>query len=239
MTDEFMRRNAIGKANHVRVLWREGCNSLMAQEGDLFSLAGEGAPTRRIVVIPVDTGFCTRLQNSLEAQEPGLVSENTLHGKFLIRMESSGVDSSELEMRIASNLSKQGLACPGERGEGRSFPIGTVAVIDEADASYFLLAVSTLDVKGGAFSCEEDVRLAMRKLIAFYDRNGQGYSMFVPLVGTGRSRAHLSFSKSCELISEVFIDNSEHIQGDVRIVMLPQAWQEVFSSWGGDGDDAL
>ena len=200
----------------------DGPSSLTVIEGDLFDLVYRSGETlsKGIAVVPVDSAFSTETSRHLEALDKCGISENTLHGKWLLKLMSEGMSREELDWRINAVLKKQGLTGGGN-------PIGTVSVIDVGATAYYLLAVSSMDENGNAQSSLDDVRQALTSLVGFYDRHGQGYPLYVPLVGTGLSRAHMSSMESYEAISDVFTSNRERIHGDVFIVVLPGIWDEL------------
>lgn len=121
-----------------RVLWSRGASSLKACQGDMFALADEYAPARCIVTVPVDTGFCVWLQGSMESLEPGLVSENSVHGIFLMRMLSCGATPEDVHGRVVSSLVRQGVSFAKTCDDPLDgLPIGSVAAIDEGSITYY------------------------------------------------------------------------------------------------------
>ena len=55
--------------------------------------------------------------------------------------------------------------------------------------NFILLALSEFDENNKAQSSKDEVIKSLRSLLEFYDVNGQGYQMYITLMGTGRSRA--------------------------------------------------
>ena len=211
-------------ANVCVDLWRSGPNTISLAAGDIFTwLSRPISDDRRIVVIPVDTSFCMRLSSNIEGGNPFLVSEKTLHGKFLVRWEALGGAVANLEQRVKAEL------CGVENCESNDarHPVGTIAVIEEGQTSYCLLAVSEHDEFGNTQSVEEDIRCAIEALILFYDRRGMGYPLLIPLVGTGRSRSGLSPQRSLELILDCLMSSKSHVQGEAVIVVLPNMISDI------------
>lgn len=56
-------------------------------------------------------------------------------------------------------------------------------------------------------------------LLKFYDKHGQGASLYLPLVGSGRSRVNLSNDQSYDLIVDTIMENIEFLQGKINIVV--------------------
>lgn len=210
----------------------DGPSSLTVIEGDLFELVDRDGEAfgKGIAVVPVDSGFSTEISRRLEEVDEHGISENTLHGKWLLKLMSDGMPKEELDRRINAVLVKQGLT-------GGGTTIGTVSVIDVGATAYYLLAISRMDANGNAQSSPADVGQALVSLVDFYDKHGQGYPLYIPLVGTGLSRAHMSVRESFETIRDAFTANREHIHGSVFIVVLPDIWHELeFGDGWEDGD---
>ena len=70
--------------------------------------------------------------------------------------------------------------------------------------------------------------------MVYYDRCGQGDPMAIPLLGTGMSRAYLSYQDSFDLIRETILANKQLIQGKVFIVATPEAYEQILIGGGTD-----
>lgn len=206
------------RESHVRTVWNNGTGSLCSEIGDLFS-HGFGKPRkiRQIVVIPVDTAFTTEITWGYESLPAPLISPKTIHGQWLVRMKTAGVESDEISDRIESSLRRRAIA-PVREGS-KEYPIGTVAVIPNAHAVFYLLAIAHLDDGNNAHATKDDIECAVGSLLDTYDREGQGLDMYVPLLGTGMSRAGMTLQESFDLISNEVIANSARVHGRVTIVV--------------------
>jgi len=181
-----------------------------------------------IVVIPVNTTFETHVSRRFERNKIQLVADSTLHGQWLTRMLATDTNEKALAKRISRGLARQGLASDGQ-GE---YPIGSIAEIETDNAVYYLLTVSRFDAGGVAWSTQKDVERALESLALHYDKRGQGNPLYLPLIGTGRSRSGLTPQESLDLAEEVLTQNSRGLYGKVRIVVLPENAPEV----GLEGD---
>ena len=65
----------------------------------------------------------------------------------------------------------------------------------------------------------------MKELLEFYDINGQGYEMYVTLVGTGR--AGLSHEESLQTMKSIFSIYSHKIHGTINIVIYSKDKEKV------------
>lgn len=206
-----------------RVIWQKGNNSIEVIGGDLFKFGfgNRSIKKKNIVCIPVNTTFETKVTTKTEQEQKPLVSENTLHGKWLKRWVEAGNTIKELDKRIADNINLQGLEsvgkAPAENGKILCYPIGSIVNVETENAIYYLLAISDFDKNNNARSEREKIKTALEKLLEFYDCKGQGYDLYLPLIGTGRSRAGLSHQESFDLIKEVLLNNEGLIQGHIII----------------------
>lgn len=207
-------------------LWKRGIASLSLVSGDIFARGFENRRQEKsIVVVCVDTLFQTHVTRSFEKAETPMVSEKTLHGQWIARMAQGGSDEHTIQKRINDSL-RLGNAKNQESGES-GYPIGTVVSIEEENAIYYLLAVSRFDEKGRAKATREDIAFAVERLFAFYDGHGQGYDIYLPLVGTGMSRAGLSPKESLDLIREAV--QGTDIAGRVFVVAAQDALDALAS----------
>lgn len=74
---------------------------------------------------------------------------------------------------------------------------------------------------------KEKIETALKKMLEFYDCKGQGYELYLPLVGTGRSRAGLSYQESYNLIKKVLLENEGQIQGHITIVVQTEVLRKL------------
>ena len=238
----FMARALIGairadnKATTSKCLWCKGSASVHLEIGDLFTHGfGRARKTKEIVVVPVNTTFDTKVTWAYENNPKPLVSSITLHGKWLVRMEESGVTTAELDERIEKSIQQQGIKAIAKQGLGTSskpeYPIGTVAIIENSHAVFYLLAISRFDENNNAQSDDKLLVEALERLLALYDRCGQGLDLYLPLIGTGMSRTKVSSdiaSSSAELMSHqqaydliisTLASNAALLHGKVTVVV--------------------
>lgn len=213
--------NNIKSKDHSIVIWQKGCNSIRITYGDIFEHCFKVGSDKKIIVVPVNTNFDVHVSTKSENIKP-LVSVQTLHGKWLQRCKNAKIKEEDMQEEIQRILDVQ--CC--NRIQNGEYPIGTVVPFDTARGVTYLLAISKFDKNNVAHSKLEDIKIAVQNLIEFYDYNGQGYPLYIPLIGTGRSRANLSYQQSYDLIKETLLDNKEHIQGTVNIIALPEVFEK-------------
>lgn len=220
--------NAIREDNRISstesYLWKHGVNSVSFISGDIFKYGFNNRRSKKnIIVIPVNTSFSTHVTRAQENEPFPLVSENTLHGKWLTRIIASGVSEKELTKRIQRSLEVAGIHQIHEN----QYPIGSIAVIETDSASYWLIAISVFDEENIARCSVEELRGSIENLLYIYNRRGQGNDIYIPLIGTGRSRTGLSSKESFNLIIDTMMQHKDLLQGTLRIIALPDAYMEV------------
>lgn len=210
-------------------VWSCGANSIYLIEGDLFSFGfGNRKKQKTIVVIPVNTGFDTHISWKQEQSEYPLVSEKTLHGAWLRRWEDAGHSLKELERCIHTQLSTAHV------NENGAYPYGTIVSIESDKTVYYLLAISEFDAENRAQSNPGIIQQSVASLLEYYDVHGQGYPLYIPLLGTGRSRASLQYAESYALIRKTMVEHSQHVQGKAYIVATAEAMEELRPVIGGN-----
>lgn len=216
----------------TKVLWQQGSNSLNLMTGDIIKIAfnEKESSTKKIVVIPVNSTFETKLSSNAEEEIYPLVSENTIHGKWLVNILQS-ISKEHLDKRIDGYLSKFGTEpigncnCPG--GKSRQYSIGDTVIIQHNDTIFYLLAISDFDEKNKAHSSADLIEKSIVRLLEHYDDVGQGYELYLPLLGTGKSRANLTTKQSYELIKNSVFSNSKIVNGTINIVVLEKMAHEL------------
>lgn len=214
-----------------KIIWEQGTGRISVIYGDIIKKAFPRLNKKkdeRIIVIPVNTCFDTIIGN-------GLVSPKTIHGAWVQHMNIHGCDTDSLNEKIKQALSSQGIHCNkvlskitkpiGNRNE---YPQGSIAVLDEkSGVVFYLLALSEFDKNLNAQCAKDEFVQCIQNLITFYNQHGQGAPLYIPLMGTGLSRAGLSHEESLNVISNLLKLNGDQIHGEVNIVVFEKDMDKV------------
>lgn len=182
---------------------------------------------KKIVVISVNTAFDTIVDENLALYSKPLVSPNTIHGRWINNMIKNGIDTVSIDSYIDSYIQMNNIVPIREltrtekpRGKLKDFDNGTIVIFPEHNGiTFFLLALSEFDINNEAQSTKEDVIKCLKKLLSFYSSNGQGYEMYLTLMGTGRSRAGLTHEESLQTIKSVLSLYKQEIQGTINVIV--------------------
>lgn len=208
-------------------IYNQGGTIIDVLHVDIFELKAEKAN----IVIPVNTSFETEIEAIIGDYIIPLVSENTIHGQWIIYMKKRGISIFDVDNQIKNSLRRNNiLKCKVRNtmvGKQDIYPIASVASISLEGNKYYLLALSEFDEKNKAQSNIAHIKKSINTVIDFYDTEGQGFDMYIPLVGTGRSRVGLSLQESYELIKGILLKRKNEIFGRVHIVIHPNQADQV------------
>lgn len=217
-------------------IYGSGNCMLYLHSGDIFKFCfNRKSRSKNIVIIPTNTRFDTHVSRKFEGEVQQVISDKTLHGMWIDRMirrsktkekvdnQWNACNEGTLKQRIQNDLEKRGYK-PDSMNE---FPLGSIAVLEEENTIFYLLATSKFDGNNNAHATNIEIRSVLKSLIQFYDCNGQGQDMYLPLIGTGMSRAGLSNQESFSEICKVFCSKENSFVGKVTIVVLPEVFENL------------
>lgn len=222
------------KRNYL--IWDNGDGKINICYADIMKLRfPKKDKTKKIVVIPVNTCFDTIVDENLSLYDKPLVSPTTVHGLWVKNMIKHGFQVSDIDSAIDNYLSLKGIMPIKElseqekkRGKRKCFENGTIVVVEgKNNIEFFLLALSEFDENNKAQASKEEVIKCLKKLLEFYDINGQGYQMYITLMGTGRSRAGLTHYDSLQITKSVLSLYNEKIHGTINIVVYQKDRNKV------------
>lgn len=226
------------KDNRCFDIFSFGENRVNVVIGDLFSFASRRAKRNTIIVVPVNNSFDTVITRKYEVDTMPLVSDSTIHGQFIDRWIKGGHELSELDDMISHELSSKGympLDYSAGSGNGKTacYEIGSVVPITWNNSTVYLLPISEFDHDNVAISSSHYIDKALRSLMGFYNIYGQGNPLYIPLIGTGRSRANLSYQESFDLFIKVITDNQTKVFGNINLVITEDALSKINFKQGG------
>ena len=225
---EALKQNNKIETKSDDYLWQCGTNTLQLLCGDIFKFGFDNRKKQQnIIVIPINTSFDTHISWKAEGTDDPIVAPTTLHGQWINRWIKAGNTIDELNSQINENLSKQKLSYTYDLIGRRHYDIGSIAVITSNNSIYYLLAISAFDEQNIAHSSAIQIRKAVHSLMIFYNHYGMGYPMYLPLLGTGRSRAALDYQASFDLICNEITREPQLIQGKITIVASKEAMATI------------
>ncbi len=228
----FLAIQVSNRVDQIIPIWHRGNSYADCVCKDLLTFGFQNRSTKtNIIVIPVNTTYDTRISWQYEQEPNPLVSPSTIHGMWLNRWQQAGYQVDGLDDRIRNSLKLHGFMPVktelDKRSECFQYPIGSISVIEERNAVFYLLAISQFDETNTAHTTLESLKMAIRSLLSFYDHHGQALPLYLPLVGTGRSRAGLSYVESFKMICEQIIGMGDNLQGSIHIVAQSDAFTEI------------
>lgn len=195
-------------------VWSNGVNSINLVSGDLMALSfnKKECIKEKIVVIPVDSDFHLHISGVDEVKPE--VSKTTLHGQWLMRMEKEGFTIKDIRKMINESMINE---------DG----IGSISKLIFKSVVFYLVGLSKFDENNMAHSDRDAISKCVINILEEYDRTGQGAPLYIPLMGTGRSRVGLSNEESMNLLVDECIKNKEKIQGTVNVLVYTKDLEEI------------
>lgn len=219
------------------IIYENGNSRITICYNDIIKIAfrKKKKHNKRIIVIPVNTCFDTIIDEDISKVKKPLVSLESIHGKWIKEITARGMSLDELDTRIKNSLKKQEIypisVIPENektRGKREEFAKGTIAIINENENTYFyLFALSKFDEHNNAQPLKEEFIEIIHKLISFYNRNGQGYELYLPLMGTNLSRIGISHEEALTILESSFKLYSDEIYGKISIVIYNKEKNKV------------
>lgn len=214
-------------------IFNNGSGKLFLKYDDIWKIAFHNRKTKKvskkIVVVSVNTTFDVIVDEDLSDGRKPLVSVNTLHGQWIKKMQGDGLDLGEINGGIQENLTRRGVSplkilekTHKTRGNLKDFEKGTIAVYEHNDIIFYLLALSQFDENNNAQNSKDELIKTIEQLIQFYYTNGQGYKLYIPLLGTGMSRTDISAEEALQTMVSCFKIFKSKILGDVNIIVYPK-----------------
>jgi hypothetical protein len=211
-----------------RVVWQCGNGKIVLAYSDIIKEGfAKKIKDERIVVIPVNTCFDTIIDYDVSLVEKPIVSPNTIHGQWLTSMNNIGISQDELNQRIKEYIKQKGIQSTYEltrnvkkRGNLLSYERGTVVPVKVREkVTFFLLALSEFDDNNKGQCSKDEFVDCIKKLIEFYNNHGQGFELYLPLMGTNLSRVGMSHSEALHKIRAIIELYNDRIHGMINIIV--------------------
>lgn len=201
---------------------------------DLWNISFCKRGKNKIVVVGVNTTFDTIVDEELSIVDKPLVSPTTIHGQWLKQMKKRGVAIPDIDDAIEQSLELQNITPRVEispevktRGKCKCYPKGTIAVYEYGKTIFYLLALSEFDENNNAQNSKEELIQTIIQLINYYNMKGNGFDLYLPLLGAGQSRTGISQQDSLELITALFKAYQEKIHGCVNVIVYSKDRDKV------------
>ena len=218
------------------VIWKCGKGRIIICYSDIIKKGFQRkVKDERIVVIPVNTCFDTIVDNDVASVDKPLISPKSIHGQWVASMNDAGTSQEDLNQKNINYLVQKNILPVQEitseikkRRNLLSYERGTVVAINGSEKiTFFLLALAEFDDNNKGQCTIDQFVDCVKKLIEFYNDNGQGFEIYLPLMGTNLSRVGMSHSEALHKIKAVFELFNDKIYGEVNIIVYNGDKKEV------------
>lgn len=211
-----------------RVILDETQRRIVVRYGDLWKYAFPICSQKeRIAVVNVNNAFDTVVEDPSVAYP--LVAANTVHGQWIKQMLARGVNIKEIDKAIENSLKQQNIQpiCEYRKTEKpkekrKLYPAGTVAKYKYRNTTFFLVALSEFDENNTAHNTRSGLETVIERLIDFIGTNGLGCDVYIPLMGSGKSRTGITDSQALDIMSYLFKINKDKFNERVNIVVYSE-----------------
>lgn len=189
-----------------KVIYKSNNATIRLINGDLIAMSFNKKLTLddKIIVIPVDSKFTMRLKDS---KGNDVISKDTIHGKWISKINSYNIKRPKIDYINDYEIK--------------------IGIYSFNKTKFYLLPISKLKVRNKAESNIEIIKKALKAISSEYNISGNGKPLYIPLIGTGRSRINLTYKESIELIKDSFINNKDGFYGEVNIVIYNKNVEEL------------
>lgn len=222
--------------DNQNVVWKNGTGKIIVRYGDIMKIAfDKDNDNERIIVIPVNTCFDTIVDSDIASCEKPIVSPSTIHGKWIKAVINSGISQSKIDEKINRYIQENNITPIKElsieekkRGNRLCYKRGMVVPFSARNnVTFFLLALSEFDCNNNAQCNKDELIDCIKSLISFYNGHGQGFKMYLPLMGTNLSRVGLSHRDALNKITTLFKLYNDQIHGEINIIVFDKDKDKV------------
>lgn len=216
-------------------IWSRGSGSINVTYGDLLGDAFKKKSwchkvKKGLYVIPVNTHFDTIIED--ETVPKPLVSADTIHGRWLNGLMSKNrMSAQDIQNVIFSDLDSRNTPyslVTRPKGNQRQYELGTCAIVRGSDERNFLLvALSEFNNNNNAHATRDIIIECTKRLLSFINQNAQGRKCYIPLMGTGRSRANLTHKESIHVILSTMDLYNDEIISPLELVIYKKDKDKV------------
>lgn len=195
-------------------------NKLNIVFGDIWEESIANSDSRTNIVISFNRCFDTKVDDAL-------ISLSYLHGELVNKLINSGkYDEKTLHDAIESSLSRswnekgtyEVIQCK-KSGYKKRYPVGAVAdVIGMHNEHYFCLGLTKFNQRTAELNKKEYIS-AISSLVEQIIELSQGYPVYLPLIGTGRSNIGVDNKMVLDTIIHIILFYRATINCDINIVL--------------------
>lgn len=205
---------------------------VVVQYGDFIKIIDkhEKSTKKAIFVIPVNRCFDTIVDDVI-------VEKRTVHGQFVNYVTDNLWTLEELNKKIESSLCNQ---CYEElsfmekdKGKRNRYAVGSVAKVESVKGNvFYLLALTKFKKVGEKIVVDESINMhdyfeCLQSLVDYYNLDGRNLPVYIPTIGCGLSRLHISIDNSIRQLLSVWRLNHDVIRDSINIVVYEKLFWNV------------
>lgn len=218
--------------NREVVVYEEDNKKVVVQYGDFIKIIDkhEKSSEKAIFVIPVNRCFDTIVDDVI-------VEKRTVHGQFINYAKDNLWTLQELDKKIEDSLNNEDYEelsiSEKDKGNKKRYKVGSVAKLESVKGNvFYLLALTKFKKVGEKIVVDESINLydyfeCLQSLVEYYNFDGRNLPIYIPTVGCGLSRLHISVDNSIRQILNIWRLNHDVIRDSVNIVVYEKLFWNV------------
>lgn len=213
-------------------VYEEDNKKVVVQYGDFIKIIEkhEKSSEKAIFVIPVNRCFDTIVDDVI-------VENGSVHGQFINYVKDNLWTLGELDKKIESSLLNQ--HCENldftekDKGKRKRYAVGSVAKIESVKGNvFYLIALTKFKKIGEKIVVDESINMhdyfeCLQSLVDYYNLDGRNLPIYIPTIGCGLSRLHISVDNSIRQLLSVWCLNHEVIRDSINIVVYEKLFWNV------------
>lgn len=222
-------------------VYEEDNKKIIVQYGDFIRIIDkyEKSSEKAIFVIPVNRCFDTIVDDII-------VEKRTVHGQFINYVKNNLWTLEELDNKIEDSLNSENYETLSisekDKGNRKRYKVGSVAKIESIKGNvFYLLALTKFKKVGEKIVVDENINMhdyfeCLQSLVDYYNLDGRNLPIYIPTIGCGLSRLHISVDNSIRQLLSVWRLNHEVIRDSINIVVYEKLfWNVHITKFKKDG----
>ena len=213
-------------------VYEEDNKKVIVQYGDFIKIIDkhEKSSEKAIFVIPVNRCFDTIVDDVI-------VENGSVHGQFINYVKDNLWTLGELDKKIESSLFNQHFEnldfTEKDKGKRKRYAVGSVAKIESVKGNvFYLIALTKFKKIGEKIVVDESINMhdyfeCLQSLVDYYNLDGRNLPIYIPTIGCGLSRLHISVDNSIKQLLSVWCLNHKVIRDSINIVVYEKLFWNV------------
>lgn len=205
-------------------VYEQDSKKICVKYGDIIEQIDqcEKTSSKAIFVIPVNRCFDTIVDDVI-------IENRSVHGQVVNYCEQNIYKRMELDKKIQDSL--KGIDFESlsdkekDKGNKKRYPVGTIAKVESIKGNiFYFLALPKFKKVDDKITVDtsinmHDYLICLQKMVDYYNTDGRNLPVYMPTIGCGLSRLHISIDDSVKQLICIWRLNHDVIRDSVNIIV--------------------